>query len=223
MRSIVLAIALVSGCGFAMEPPLADPNPALSRGAKARADMYARLRDAPGPVPGLDGYVTALVSDAGFCGGRRQETYRSSTLPSAEQQPLADMYADALVFPRNLDFLHDRDASDAVLNAWFANMKSTAEGAVEHYTMTLADQRPRLEAMARMAQVQFRAASLLARAAIPPDVSTGELAADKMDAYCDALHSLVWPLLEKAEEGARMCGDRAADAGLQGWWTEICY
>lgn len=191
--------------------------------ASADPPLYPRLRDAAGPVPGLAGYTLAQVKDATRCGGIRVVTRAGHAKLAAEDRPIGDVLA--IEFPTGLDFTDAHLArSKQLFETWLAHFEETAKTAADHYTSEVkaSDPHAQLAAIARIVQIRYRMASVLARAEIPKDVRTGDMAKDKTDAYCDALDQVAAPLLESAEDAARACADKAAKLGVHGWWDQVC-
>ena len=197
--------------------------PATPPAPAAPPPLYPRLRDAAGPVPGLAGYELAQVKDASRCGGIRIVTTRGHARLAADDRPIADVLA--IEFPTGLDFSGaHKEASEKRFKTWLEQFQQTAKTAVDHYSAqaNAGDAHAQLAAIARMVQIRFRMASVLARAAIPKDVRTGDLAKDKIDAYCETLNTVAAPLLDSAEQAAQACADKAAQLGVHGWWDQVC-
>jgi hypothetical protein len=220
MQATVLAIALPASCVMS-EPPITRPDAAPV--GQVATDFYARLHDEAGPVSGLTGYTTTLIPDAMFCGGFRIEVSAGRAPVGEDELPLADMIA--LEFPRDLDFSpgHEQAAGNALLG--FLQRASTLrERAHARYEGVAANgtDRERLEALARDAQLARRFASTFARAAIPVEVTTGDLAEDKTQAYCDAVRSGAGQLADRADELTRRCAEQIEQLHQHGWWDDVC-
>ena len=203
-------------------PALAEPAPATPAPA-APPPLYPRLRDAEGPVPGLAGYVLARSQDEHHCGGTKIVTSHGKGKVATDDQPLVDVYE--LAFPTGLDFSEAGKQHSALrFKVWMKQMQDVGAKATEHYEAQLHDRdaRVQLAAAARLAQIRFRIASVIARAEIPADVATGDYAKDKIDAYCDALATAAEPLQASAEDAAKACAEKAAQLAVHGWWDQVC-
>jgi hypothetical protein len=224
-----LAILWLGACAVTGDPLLAEPHDGPPPGPSPT--FYERLRDTPGPVPGLTGYTRSFVADAGTCDGFRVVIAHSGAAPTSEEQPLADMYA--VEFPQNLDFSPGHvDEAKATFDRFLHDAMQIAERANEHYGQTIksaTDDRARIEAVAREALIVYRFASVLARAPITAEMRRTEIieghdvAPDKIKAYCEALHTAAEPLLIKAEKATLVCAAKAEAFGVHGWWDEVCH
>jgi hypothetical protein len=185
--------------------------------------LYERLRDAEGPVPGLAGYVLARASDARHCGGAKIVTKHGRGKAAADDQPLVDVYE--LAFPTGLAFEGPaKQRSMDTLNAWMKHLLDIGQKATTYYTMHLhdSDAHVQLAAAARLAQIRFRIASVLARADIPDEIAIGDYAKDKIEAFCSNFAGIAEPLQDSAEEAAKACAEKAAQLALHGWWDQVC-
>jgi hypothetical protein len=231
-KHVLFLMFLLAGCG-SPQPPSAKPPakpvaaiPAAEAPPPAETGIYARLRQAPGPVPGLSGYTLTFVPDKQYCGGFRIETKHGASSPNSEEVPLAEVFA--IEFPHDLDFVKDPRGAKAAFDRWDTNMQAVSSRAVQHYGETRDQARAHgdevavLEAHARRWQVMFRIAAVLARAWIPADISTGDYAAEKIQAYCDLMRPQAEAIVDSAERGANVCADRAAELGKHGWWDPVC-
>jgi hypothetical protein len=203
--------------GPEVAPPQAPPAQPPPR------SLVPRLRDADGPVPGLDAFATKLKQDSKHCGGSSLVTTRVPGKAIAkDDQLLAALFE--ISSPKGLDFSDAKKAaSERRFQIWLADMQRAGGAARDHYIKTLAtaDARAKIIALARIAQIQYRVASSMVRMEIPADVRSGEFAAEKIDAFCDKLAEVAEPLLTKAEEAATACA--AASSGVPaGWWAAIC-
>ena len=187
------------------------------------SSLVPRLRDADGPVPGLDAIETRLERDPYHCSGFAVVPTVHADKPIAkDEQPLAELYL--ITSPHGLNFSDEKiAASRQRFDDWLAKLIRLSSAANDHYNKALAtaDARAKVIALARFAQIRYRAASLLLRMEIPIDLRSGEFAADKMEAFCEKLEEVAGPLLTQAEEAAAGCAT-AARAVPAGWWTAIC-
>lgn len=206
--------------GEVAQPP--PPRPAALK--PPEPPIYDRLRDTPGEVPGLPGFTIKTSDDLNRCGGLKITTRRSKQV-APDDKPLAEVFA--IEFPTGLSFDPQEPkvvkASMERFKTWLNDFQSVGTRASAHYQGLVKSNDPavRARAAARIVQVKFRLASVLGRAEIPADISSGEFAADKVDAYCDALADQARSLLQMAESDARACASIAAAAG-PGWWTSVC-
>lgn len=143
------------------------------------------------------------------------------------QTALAEMaYEDflRLRFPTGLDFSNKRRVeSQKRFTAFFDHAKKKLDLATEAYQQISlhpgVTAELRLRALARTGQLSARLVDLLIGAEIPRDVRTGDLAADKISAYCNAMSDVTDPMQERADNAFEEC--RALAAG-QPPWAAIC-
>lgn len=204
----------------------------LEAAAQPAADkpITDRLRDDSGDVAGLPGWKIQRKPDAAYCGGIKIVTTSGKKKLPADDQPMANVFA--LEFPTGLDFDPDpkhtrrREASLKKFNDFVQQMTKVGGMAKKHYEGWIADgsrdAEAKVRAMARIAQIQMRMASLIARAEIPKDVRSGEMKEEKMAAFCDKLSEVAEPLLAQAEEATRVCNEKLSLAPSAGWWTTVC-
>ena len=194
--------------------PVAPPKP-------TKPPLSERLRDRDGKVAGLAGFSIKRKADATRCGGFAIVTTRAKQIAN-EDRVLAAVYK--LEFPAGLDFSEKKKQSSMeTFNHFLAKLRQVGEDATKHYTERFerGDIQAKVAAAARLAQINFRFASLFVRAPIPKDVRTGEFAAEKIDAFCTALGDQAEPLQARGEEAAQRCAEIAPQAG-PGWWNEVC-
>jgi hypothetical protein len=228
VKAAFISMFLLAGCGSPQPPPppphanpVAAPAAPLAEAAPAETGVFVRLRQVPGPVPGLTGYTIAFVPDQHYCGGFRIETKRGTTAPSSDEQPLADVFA--IEFPQ-LDFSKDPHEAAKTFGHWMDTLGALGEAANKHYTeiRAHADELGRLEASARNLQVRFRLAAVIARARIPSDALTGEYVAEKVKAFCDQVRATAEPMVDSFDKYAESCAEAAAKLGKHGWWDAVC-
>jgi hypothetical protein len=192
--------------------------------------LIDRLPDDSGDVAGLGGWKIQRKPDKTHCTGIAIVTTPGKKKLSADDQPLADVYA--LAFPTGLDFdpnpTHKakREASFKKFNGFIEKMKKVSGDARKVYEGWLADDHrdaeAKIRAVARIVQIQVRIASLLARAEIPKDVRSGEFVDDKIEAFCEKLSEVAGPLAAQAEESRNVCAEKLALSPSTGWWTAVC-
>ncbi len=129
-----------------------------------------------------------------------------------------------LRFPTGLDFSGSRKKdSEKRFNAFFGEARKRLEKATEAYRRLAehpgATAELRLRAAARTGQLHAHFASLLLGAEIPRDVRTGDMAVDKIAAFCDVMEDEVNPIEERARVAFEEC--RALAAG-QAPWAAVC-
>ena len=146
-------------------------------------------------MPGIPGWALQRRPDATFCGGIKIVTVRRKRRLQPEELPLSKVFG--LAFPTGLDFSPGKaaakDASMKRFNAFVADLQKVGGEARDFYLKELGaagDTDTKLRDTARLAQIDLRLASVLARAEIPKDVRTGEFAADKIAAFCDKLDEI---------------------------------
>ena len=76
-------------------------------------------------------------------------------------------------------------------------------------------------ATARLTQLYFRAASVLARAEVPVDIRTGDNADEASLVYCEVLSSKAEPLLTLGLQALEAC-QKHTKVAPAGWWAELC-
>ena len=127
--------------------------------------IYDRLHDDDGAVPGLTGFSMKRVRNPTRCGGFSILVKRGKKIAPTDAK-LAALYA--LEFPLDLDFSETKKAGSLLkFNTWIETMSKTAGAAKTQYEADFVSTDPavKVAATARLAQVFFRAASLVARAA----------------------------------------------------------
>ena len=245
----ILVVVLAAACGgsssHAAAPATTDPvktlapEPAyfasLSGGEGTGAPpsrvphgprIFERLGD-DGAVAGMAGWSLERVPDATYCGGLKITTMRATARVAADDQPLVEVFA--LAFPTELDVdtssedAHANHTAKDKLSSWSAMVATTSRTAQNHYLAQVASATPagKARAIARIAQIDLRAASLLARAPIPKGVRTGPYAADTIDAFCDAMADISEPMLERAIETMATCAEHLP-AGSTDWPATFC-
>jgi len=199
--------------------PLAEAPPPP---AKPPVPVHERLRDPEGPVPGLPGFSLVHKKSANHCGGVQVIVKRTKKVAAADA-PLAKLYA--IEFPKNLNFdPEDRRANERAMkefNGWLDSTKAAATEGRMFYEKSIAEHHD-MASVARVAQISARFSSMIARAEIPLDVRKGELAAEKIKAYCGAVEGAAEPLVEQTEETIRFCAEKLAQQPSDGWWTAYC-
>ncbi len=236
MRTIGLAIVLAA-CGgkrpVVKAPPsdeAAKVTPAPDKTAPAPVetasaiDVFGRLGDADGPVPGLEAVSTRRQPDPTRCGGIQVVVTRDPDQRTAIDD--ADFLAlYQISFPTHLDFTDGpaRKASLERFDQWIADLSRLGAAARAHYgsqTQT-ASETGRVIAGARLVQIERRVASLLVRAEIPVDVRTGEFAEDKKAAFCAQIANAAETMLAGAAQAETTCAEHAKTLP-PGWWTAVC-
>jgi len=198
-------------------PPPPKPEPERPPGPP----IYDRLRDDDGAVPGLTGFSTKRVRDPRRCGGAAILVKRGKKIAPSDAK-IAAMFA--LEFPTGLDFSEPKKAGSLLkFNTWVEAMTRTAADATTHYQGQFVSTDPsvKVAAAARLAQLSFRAASLLARAEVPTDIRGHEYADEATAAYCGTLAEKAEPLLALGTQALEACQKHAPTAPA-GWWADLC-
>lgn len=222
MRKL-FALALLSACATTVDGPDAETTPPVAPSAPtATADAFG-LGDADGPVPGLPGFSYLRSVSATRCGGVAVSVVRDATaeVPARDSELVALL---ELEFPTNLDFKDAREQAMNTFSTWLEDTTSHASVATKGYEEQIAgssDVALQITAYARLTQISRHFAGLLLRAEIPVDIRSGDNAAEKTDAYCDALAEAAYPLLVRAKETGAQCR-KLANGGADGWWTPVC-
>lgn len=221
--------ASVRGESLSSQPPQAEPAP-VDTPAPAPAptpSIYERIRDTDGPIAGMPGFAIRRKADKKYCGGIAIGTTRGKKV-AKDDEPLAAVFE--IEFPKNLDFdpapKNEKKLRESTqrFKAFLGEIKKLGDAAHDHYNAMLgrdAESATKVIGAARMAQVDTRITSILARSEIPKDVRTGEFADEKIKAYCDAVQVAAEPLQGRAEASIGICAEQAKLVG-QGWWNEVC-
>ncbi len=171
-------------------------------------------------VPGTRSLVAYSVPDAAHCGGTATGVRQTGPADDIEPELVAAL---TLEYPHDLDFTADKNGSRDRFTAWLADATAKAERASELYTKRLAaagaSPEARYAAVARQVQIVRAFADALEHAELPLDARTGEHAAERAHAYCDALTNAAAPLRQKADFAAAKC---RAFATSHGWWSLAC-
>ncbi|HEU5058757.1 MAG TPA: hypothetical protein VFU21_19625, partial [Kofleriaceae bacterium] len=129
-----------------------------------------------------------------------------------------------LRFPTGLDFSpRRRERSARRFRAFLDQARKELDAAAEAYRAV--GQHPggtpelRLRALARTGQLDARFVEILLGAEIPRDVRTGELAADKIAAYCDQMEASIAAVEERADAAFAECRAQAAGKAP---WAAVC-
>ncbi len=204
----------------ALLPPPPKPLPPKPE-KPAGPPIYDRLHDSDGAVAGLTGFATKRVRDPKRCGGFSILVKQAKKVAPSDAK-IAAIFA--LEFPLELDFSEPKKAGSLLkLNAWVETLTKTLATANTHYQGLFAgtDLGVKAAATARLTQLYFRAASVLARAEVPVDLRTGDNPDEASTAYCDVISSKAEPLLTLGLQALEACQKhtRVAPAG---WWAELC-
>lgn len=198
--------------------PAPAPAPAPPPPAPAKKTVYEALRDTNGDIAGLAGFSITRQPDPTRCGGIAIVTTRAKTV-AKDDQALADVLA--LEFPTGLSFddAH-KTASLQKLNAFMQQLTMVGGASRTYYEQKMhdGDVVAKMAGAARMAQIFTRLASVLARAEIPLDIRSDEVA---RDAYCDRLVALAAPIQGMAEQAMTECAAKKKIVN-GGWWDPVC-
>jgi hypothetical protein len=188
----------------------AAPRPPRRKDDDSVPPLYDRLRDEGGAVPGLSGFALQRRPDSTRCGG-----VAITVVPGAKtDEPIAEAFA--LESPTGLDYSrHKVGASKRKLAAFRDDVERLRKATIQAYW----DRTPRgtPAEYARIAQLHFRLASIVARAEIPIDQRTVAGAR----AFCDDAQDRAESLLAWAGEALAKCA-KVLPAASNGWWTAVC-
>jgi hypothetical protein len=177
---------------------------------------------ADGPVDGAPELAVTTTKSPNFCGGQQVSVRQVGKPGTAEPELVAALTMTA---PRDLDFsAKKKEKSLQRFNAFVSLSTKTYEAATTLYQRQLAKGgTAEVVAAARLVQLYRRYAEIFTYIEVPADVRTGDLAKDKIEAFCKALDETAAPLRAKAGEAAKACREAAdkAKAGA-GWWTPVC-
>ncbi len=123
----------------------------------------------------------------------------------------------AIAFPKDLDVTHR-------LGAWLETRTAAREHAAAKYAEVLAGRETKtmIAASARNAQLAEDVADQLFTLEIPSSVRTGELAENKVDAYCDAMTAAAEPALATAVDMYVACFAKATELDWFSEWSTLC-
>lgn len=182
------------------------------------------LHDEDGPIAGMPGWTNKRSVDANACGGTKVVISRGRRKLDADQQALAKVYDVQFPTKLNFDPANPKAKEDSTkrFNDYVENLKKVSLEANERYkkvaTDDKADPAARAAGAARIAQVSFRFAAVLARAPIPADMHKGEFAKDQLEAYCSMMEEVAEPLAQSGEQAIAKACERSTD----GWWASLC-
>lgn len=110
------------------------------------------------------------------------------------------------------------------LDAWLKTRAAARDRAAATYAEVLAagDTKTSVAATARSAQVAADFVDELFALEIPSCVQTGELAADRIDAYCDALTVAAEPAVAGVVDKYAACFTKASELGSFPEWSSLC-
>jgi hypothetical protein len=180
------------------------------------------------PPPAPAGPPIELEDSPNHCSGKRLVTARDKKKKVAtSEQALADYFA--VEFPVGLDFTEGAAASKAAatFDAWLTSYTALGKKATEQYEGELTnakDNAGMVAAAARLAQINYRLASVLAYAEIPVNLRTGDYAAEATEAYCGRMAEVAEPILARADEVRASCTKKAATVPVKKsvWWQQVC-
>ena len=214
------AVLLLGACASDPDPAAKTTTPPIP----TDLTTFARLRDAAGVIPGMPGFQIVHRVDPRRCGGIAVEVRRTAQPIDAADASLADIFA--IRFPTGLDFSgKNKEPSLKSFDEWVQDFSRRGAAARGTYSQRMqadgATLEQRVVAAARIVQMQRHLASTIVRAEIPVDVRTGELADEKVAAFCDRFEAIAEAIMLAGEGAAKVCTDHAA--GLRpGWWTRVC-
>ncbi len=133
-----------------------------------------------------------------------------------------------LSFPQNLNFDPQNKAikekSLKRFDEWVKAKTKIGGEATKKYEEVLAIKDPAnsIAAAARMGQITQNFSDALFTAEIPKDVSTGEFAEDKIDAFCDQMSTVADPLEKRSLEAFGVCLSKSTELGWFSDWSKLC-
>lgn len=137
---------------------------------------------------------------------------------------LADLKLEqylGVTFPTGLDFSPERkrasEASKRRFDDFVKNRQQLGIDAEKSYTdiFQLKDATMSIAAAQRLAMISHAFATELQTGEIPKDVRTGELAKDKVEAFCDRMTEVAEPLIQRAITAYDVCLSKAAEFALR--------
>jgi hypothetical protein len=212
LSAILLALPAVA----AAQPTTPAPPPAISDVAPLDA-----------PVAGMPGYKVILKKDASYCGGRKLVVTRPKR-PSATDAALADVLQ--LASPTGLDFDPTpskkavKEKSMRRFNAFIEDLKKRGTAAKEFYAAQIqsgGSVEVVYASYARSMQSGLHLLRLIRHVEIPKDVRTGELATEKIAAFCDKMAEVIVPMDEQLRASFAKCREGVAKFH-DAWWVAVC-
>jgi hypothetical protein len=176
-----------------------------------------------GPVAGAPSLVVIDRLDPTRCGGHDVRVRRTGKA-AVDADFAAAMTLDA---PRGLDFERHPDREPKRLRA-FIDASSKAFGAARDRYLTIfrdahATAQARVEAIARIAQLDHRYGELFETIEVPADVRRGPNGAEASVAMCDLIGEKAWTLHALGDDAATICRKTAIELKLgPGWWDDAC-
>jgi len=208
--------------GPAPKPIAERPAPPPTPAEPPRTPIYDRLLDTDGNVAGLTGFSTRRVRDPKRCGGQAILTKRGKKVAPTDAKLVEVL---ALEWPVDLNFTDEKTqaASKLKFQRFIETLMKTLTAAKTQYEAEFVSTDPAVKAAAtaRLAQIYRRAASVLARAEVPNDIRTGDVADEATIVYCDAMAEQAEQMLQLATEALGACR-RFTLAAPAGWWAELC-
>jgi tetratricopeptide (TPR) repeat protein len=134
----------------------------------------------------------------------------------------------ALQFPANLNFdPQNKSIAEKSLKRftdWVEQKTKVGENARMKYEGVLAikDAANSITAAARLGQISQNFSDALFTSEIPKDVRSGELADDKVEAFCDTMTEVAEPLEAHSLKAYGVCLDKSTELGWFSEWSKMC-
>lgn len=198
------------------------PAPAPKPPTPPKPPLHDRLLDTDGNVAGLPGFSIKRVRDPKRCGGLAILTKRAKKIAPTDAK-LADVFA--LEFPIDLNFTDEKRKAGSKLKfeRFVETLTKTLGAAKTQYEAEFASTDPAVKAAstARLAQIYLRGASVLARAEVPLDVRSSDVADEATIVYCDAMGEQAERFIQLGNDALGACR-KFTLAAPTGWWAELC-
>jgi tetratricopeptide (TPR) repeat protein len=202
----------------------------LPRCGPATILKVAIVKRAAGRSAALDEYKQAIAL---FAKTPKPTSPRMAHAAAMAKLALADDDLERMFeawLPADLDFdpapAHKAAKTSSMkrFEAWVAKEQATARVLVDQYfaILELKDADSSVAAAARIGQTVEAFWRALLVGEIPKAFRTGELAKDKLDAYCDQLRVVAEPLAARAVEAFEVCQQKATELGMAHPWLDVC-
>jgi tetratricopeptide (TPR) repeat protein len=217
------AIKLKLGRGAAAQQKQCGPESKIKLTVVARDER--KVRDA---MQAFAGAARLFETTQGKTGGDEAGArYWYGVAKLAEADKAFEAYL-GLGFPPNLDFDPRSPAVAAKsmqrFNTWVAQKNKLGGAASSKYerVLTIKDAASSITAAARLGQVSQNFSDALYTAEIPKDVRSGELAEDKVEAFCGRLEEIAGPLEARSLTAYGVCLDKSTELGWFSDWSKLC-
>ncbi len=187
-------------------------------GVRVRVDKRSSTTDA----------VATLAAAARLYEQRQPKDEAARHAYAMTKLRIADRALEAYLadpFPGGLDFSPRAKAKSLERFNHYIQDKVRLGGEAEKLygeVLAIRDADASIAAVARMGQSSARFAASLRTAEVPLDVRTGDLAKEKIEAFCSRMIEVAEPLASRALEAFRMCLQKSQELSVDTAWTVVC-